>query len=262
MSGKKVSTIAQSTRNSGAAKSQWVAFQNNKKVSPFKAQPYNPKKLNDTPLNDSRRASKREDAGGDKDLFSKSFHDSLIKEDRANKTQKVSGLSELHDAAPAKTPSFMMPTKSSVFKGSIVPDVGQASSNEVIHNFHNSIRGGGGGGKPADKAAQPKRESAGLSNSFVGNATQVIKSIETIEYEKEPPGSARGQRNAQHHVSVRGALGATKQTQANAKAATSVEEALPFAVVQQPAPSQRGSSDPLDLAILSQVQQQVHSLGK
>lgn len=38
-------------------------------------------------------------------------------------------------------PSFMMPTKSSVHKGSIVPNTGEVSSKEIIKNFHHTIRG-------------------------------------------------------------------------------------------------------------------------
>lgn len=99
-SGKKGPSNAKSTKHKEAAKTQWANFQqnNNKKISPFKAQPYHPKKYNEpikksnepsTVERNARRISTKDDAGGDnQELFSKSFHDGLLKDDRANKPQK------------------------------------------------------------------------------------------------------------------------------------------------------------------------------
>lgn len=241
----KKGNVVQSTKNNSAAKSQFETVQpktTTSKFSPFKAQAYQLKKTAAHNPNQSVNIDpKRDELAGylaahndENDLFAKSFHEAL------NKTQKVSGLSELNDGPPSKKPSFMMPTKSSVVKGSIVPNVGVVSSNEAIKNFHNSIRGAGG--KAGEKAAlntsnnishntsyHQKRESHG--GSFHANATQVIKNIDIIDYDQDNAqlvGSSRGSRNMPFPPACRSSLGTTKQSHFNTKTSNAAEEVSPF----------------------------------
>lgn len=53
-----------------------------------------------------------------------------------------------------KVPSFMKPTKSSVVKGSIAPNVGTVADAELLRSFHDTIRGDTN--KTADKALDKK----------------------------------------------------------------------------------------------------------
>ena len=55
---------------------------------------------------------------------------------------RVHGASDKLSTFDARKPSFMNPTKSSVHKGYIVPNVGQVSDGEMMKNFNDQIRGG------------------------------------------------------------------------------------------------------------------------
>ena len=125
-------------------------------------------------------------------LFSKSFHAGIDMNSNQNAGRNSGPFNNKHSSTERpgpslggnglrkdSTPSFMKPTKSSVVKGSIAPNIGEQSNGEVLKNFNNNIRGGAGNDKSSHDVVQ-NRPSNGLMFHYTQKSSTLKDAFSSV----------------------------------------------------------------------------------